>query len=44
MVKEIAMHKAVVAFRMLFWQADIFVHIERHDVFEANLARFVHFD
>lgn len=44
MIKEIPVHKAMVAFRVVFWQADIFIHIEGHNMFEANLARFVHFN
>ena len=43
-IKEIAVHKAVVAFRMLFRQANIFVHIESNNMLEAHLARFVHFN
>ncbi|SBN21108.1 conserved hypothetical protein [Klebsiella variicola] len=43
-VKEITVHEAMIAFRMLFWQADIFVHIKGDDVFEANLACFMHFN
>ncbi|SAD71484.1 Uncharacterised protein [Enterobacter cloacae] len=43
-IEEITVHKAVVTFRMFLWQADIFVHVEGHNVFKANLARFVHFN
>ena len=43
MVEEITVHEAVIAFRMLFRQAHVFVHVERYNVFEANLARFMHF-
>ena len=44
MIEEVTVHKAVVAFRMLFWQADIFVHVKGDNMFKANLARFMHFD
>lgn len=36
------MHKTVVAFRMLFRQADIFVHIEGDHMLKADLTRFMH--
>ncbi len=41
-IEEIAIHEAVIALRMLLWQANIFIHIERHHVFKTDLARFVH--
>ena len=41
-VKEITVHKAMVAFRMLLRQANVFIHVEGHHVLEADLARFVH--
>ncbi len=40
----VEMHKAVVAFRMLFRQTDIFVHVEGDNVLKADLACFMHFD
>ena len=43
-IEEIAMHEAVVAFRVFFRKANIFVHVERHHMLKADLARFVHFD
>lgn len=44
MVKEITVHEAMIAFRMLFRQANVFIHVEGDDVFEANLACFMHFN
>ena len=43
-IEEITVHKAVVAFRMLFRQTDIFVHVEGDNVLKADLACFMHFD
>ena len=39
-IEEITVHKAVVAFRMLFRQTDIFVHVEGDNVLKADLACF----
>lgn len=44
MVKEITVHKAMIAFRMLFRQANVFIHVKGDDVLEANLACFMHFN
>ena len=44
MVKEIAVHEAMIAFRMLFRQADILIRVEGNNVLEANLACFMHFN
>ncbi len=43
-IEKVAVHKAVVALRVLFWQTNIFVHVKGHDVLEADLARFMHFN
>ena len=43
-VKEITVHKAMIAFRMLFRQANVFIHVKGDDVLEANLACFMHFN
>lgn len=44
MIEKVTMHKAVVAFRVLFRQANIFVHIKGDHMLKADLARFVHLD
>lgn len=44
MVKEITVHKAMIAFWMLFRQANVFIHVKGDDVLEANLACFMHFN
>lgn len=44
MVKEITVHEAMIAFRMLFRQANVFIHVEGDNVLEANLACFMHFN
>ncbi|CNT75890.1 Uncharacterised protein [Salmonella enterica subsp. enterica serovar Bovismorbificans] len=41
-IEKVTMHKAVVAFRVLFRQANIFVHIKGDHMLKADLARFVH--
>ena len=43
-IEEVTVHKAVVAFWMLFRQTDIFVHVEGDNVLKADLACFMHFD
>jgi hypothetical protein len=43
-IEEIIIHEAMVAFWMLFWQADVFVHVERNNVFKADFASLVQFD
>ena len=42
--EEIIPHKAVIAFGMIFGEADIFVHIECHHIAERHLAFFIEFD
>ena len=44
MAEEVLVHEAVVAFGMVFGDANIFVHVEGHDVFEGDAAGFVGFD
>ena len=42
MIKEVAMHKAMIAFRMLFRQPNVLIHVEGDNMLKANLACFVH--
>ena len=41
MGKEVLVHEAVGGFRVIFWQIDIFVHVECYDIGERDLAIFV---
>lgn len=41
-IKEITVHEAMVAFRMIFWQANVLIHVESDNMFETYLARFMH--
>ena len=43
-VEQVLVHEAVVAFRVLDRQADVFVHVEGDDVPEGKLAGLVHAD
>ena len=43
-VEEIVMHEEPVALMMGLRQADVFVHVERHDVLEADFSGLVVFD
>ena len=43
-VEEVVMHEEPVALMMGLRQADVFVHVERHDVLEADLSGLVVFD
>ena len=39
MVEEMPAHEGVIAFRVIFGDAHVFVHIERNDVAERDVAR-----
>jgi len=40
-IKKIVEHKIMIALRMFVVETDVFVHIERDDVFKRNLSRFI---
>ncbi len=42
--EEMFVHEAVVAFGVLLRDADVFVHVEGHDMFEGDASGFVGFD
>ena len=44
MIKEVFVHEGMIPLRVFLWQANIFIHVKGHDVFEANLACFMHSD
>lgn len=39
MRKELAEHEGVVGFGVVSWEADILVHVEGDDIFEASASR-----
>ena len=41
MVEEMLAHEGVIAFRVIFGDAHVFVHVERNDVAERHLARLI---
>lgn len=42
MIKEVAVHKAMIAFRVIFRQTNVLIHVEGHNMLKTNLACFVH--
>lgn len=41
MIKEIVVHKGMIAFRVLLWQANVFIHVECHNMLKAYFTCFV---
>jgi len=44
MIEEVEVHVVVVRLVIRFGDRKIFIQVKSHDVFEAQLAVFVHFD
>lgn len=42
MIKEVAVHEGVIAFRVFLRQANVLVHVESHNMLKAYFTCFVH--